>query len=51
MLNAFPLDVWMKRATTEHYGKEFDPEIFRPYAGIAQQYIYYYVRNAKKSLL
>ena len=46
MLDAFPLDVWMKRAVAEHYGAGFDPGIFSPYAGIAQQYIYHYTRNA-----
>ena len=46
MLDAFPLDVWMKRAVAEHYGADFDPTIFSPYAGIAQQYIFYYMRNA-----
>ena len=45
MMDAFPLDVWMKRAITKHYGPAFDPSIFAPYAGIAQQYIYYYTRN------
>jgi len=46
MLDAFPLDIWMKRAVAEHYGADFDPGIFSPYAGIAQQYIYYYTRSA-----
>ena len=45
MLDAFPVDVWMKRAMTEQYGKNFDPKIFGKYAGIAQQYIYYYARS------
>jgi len=45
MLDAFPLDVWMKRAVAEHYGKGFDPSVFSPYAGIAQQYIFHYIRN------
>ena len=44
-LDAFPLDVWMKRAVAEHYGAGFDPGIFSPYAGIAQQYIFYYTRS------
>ena len=44
MLDAFPQDVWMKRAVAEHYGPEFDPGIFSPYAGIAQQYIFHYMR-------
>jgi N-glycosylase/DNA lyase len=45
MLDAFPLDVWMKRAVAQQYGKDFDPAIFSPYAGVAQQYIYYYARS------
>jgi len=45
MLDAFPLDVWMKRAVVQHYGPNFDPGIFDPYAGIAQQYIFHYSRS------
>ena len=45
MLDAFPVDVWMKRAVASHYGPDFDPCIFNPFAGIAQQYIFYYTRN------
>jgi N-glycosylase/DNA lyase len=45
MLDAFPQDVWIKRAIAEQYGKTFDPKIFTPYAGIAQQYIFYYTRS------
>jgi len=47
MLDTFPRDVWMKRAVEKYYGPDFDPKIFRPYAGIAQQYIFYYIRTAK----
>jgi len=50
MLDAFPLDVWMKRAVAEYFGPGFDPGVFSPYAGLAQQYIFYYVRNNKKRL-
>jgi len=46
MLDAFPLDVWMKKAVNKYYGKNFDPGIFSPYAGIAQQYIFNYVRSS-----
>jgi len=46
MLDAFPLDVWMKRAVAQQYGPGFDPAVFSPYAGIAQQYIYYYSRSS-----
>ena len=49
MLDAFPLDVWMKRAVASHYGPGFDPRVFSPYAGIAQQYIFYYTRSGGRS--
>jgi len=45
MLDAFPLDIWMKRAVEQHYSPDFDPNIFSPYAGIAQQYIFNFIRN------
>lgn len=45
MLDAFPIDVWMKKALAAHYGKSFDPKVFEPYAGIAQQYMFYYARS------
>ncbi len=42
-LDAFPMDVWMKRAMQTLFpGKT--PESFGPYAGIAQQYIFHYSR-------
>jgi len=47
MLDAFPLDVWMKRAIADNYGPGFDSSVFSPYAGVAQQYIYYYSRSVK----
>ena len=47
MLDAFPIDVWMKKALDAHYGKGFDPKIFSPYAGIAQQYMFYFARSGK----
>jgi len=45
-LDVFPLDVWMKRAVAKYYGPGFDPDIFSPYAGIAQQYIFHFIRNS-----
>ena len=45
MLDAFPVDVWMKKAVAKHYGSTFNPSIFTPYAGIAQQYIFHYMRT------
>ncbi len=48
MLNAFPIDVWIKKVLSEHYDKNFDPKIFGEYAGIAQQYMFYYARQEGK---
>jgi len=45
MLDSFPMDVWMKRTVAEQYGSDFNPSVFSPYAGIAQQYIFHYARN------
>lgn len=44
-LEAFPVDVWMDRALREHFPSGFDPDSLGPYAGIAQQYIFYYARS------
>lgn len=46
-LAAFPVDVWMKRALDAHFPKAFDPETFGEYAGLAQQYIFYYARSGE----
>jgi N-glycosylase/DNA lyase len=43
-LDAFPVDTWMKKAAV-YYGGKFDPTLFGEYAGIAQQYIFYYARS------
>ena len=47
---AFPMDTWMKKAVAEHYGKDFDPGIFGEYAGLAQQYMFYYQRENSKGV-
>ncbi len=44
-LDAFPIDVWMKRAIDEYFGGKLDPASLGRYAGIAQQYIFHYIRN------
>lgn len=48
MKDAFPVDVHMKRAIAEHYGKDFDPRIFGDLAGVAQQYMFYYQRSKNR---
>ena len=47
-LEAFPIDVWMKRAIDTYFGGKLDPTTLGPYAGIAQQYIFHYIRNENK---
>ncbi len=51
--DAFPADVWIKRVMREHYGfegndrqiYEFARERFGKYAGIAQQYLFFWQRE------
>ncbi len=44
-LEAFPIDVWMKRAIDEYFDGKLDHKKFGKWAGIAQQYIFHYIRN------
>ena len=45
-LEAFPVDTWIRKALKQDYGPDFDPaKAFGPYAGIAQQYIFYHARG------
>jgi len=46
-LDAFPVDTWMKKAIANHFDKDFDASIFSPYAGLAQQYMFYFERSGK----
>ena len=41
---AFPVDVWIKRVLAEYYPDGF-PEFAKENAGIAQQYLFHYIRN------
>ncbi len=45
-IDAFPKDVWIKRAMEVLFGGEL-PENAQKYAGIAQQYIFFYARDTK----
>lgn len=56
MVNAFPVDVWVKRVMSNYYfgGKEpgcdlyeFAKKKFSPYGGFAQQYLFYHARENK----
>ena len=53
---SFPIDVWVKRVMSEVYGfsendvrgmAKFADETFGEYAGLAQQYLFNYIRNGK----
>lgn len=44
-LDAFPVDVWIKRALAANMPKGFDPSSLGKYAGLAQQYMFYHARE------
>jgi N-glycosylase/DNA lyase len=56
---AFPIDVWMERAMRYYFRssrltplrmREFAERHFGQYAGYAQQYLYHYIRTARRPL-
>ena len=44
-LDAFPVDVWIKRALAENMPEGFEPSSLGKYAGLAQQYMFYHARE------
>ncbi len=48
-LEAFPIDVWMRRAIDTYFDGNLDPASLGRYAGVAQQYIFHYIRNLSSS--
>ncbi|MCL2776128.1 MAG: hypothetical protein FWD71_22730 [Oscillospiraceae bacterium] len=45
-LDSFPIDVWIKRVLEKYYPADFSPQNgFGEYAGIANEYLYYYERK------
>ena len=44
-MEAFPIDVWIKRALKEHFPPDFDPAVLGEYAGLAQQYLFFHARS------
>ena len=46
-LEAFPVDVWVKRIMAEMYSDGL-PECTKSYEGIAQQYLFHWRRNSKE---
>ncbi len=47
-LDAFPIDVWMKRAIDTYFDGSLDYLALGNYRGVAQQYIFHYIRNLEK---
>jgi len=46
-IEAFPIDVWISRVCDQYYGGHFDVDKYPGFAGILQQYMFYFVRNNK----
>ena len=44
---AFPVDVWIERVIREEYAGHFPLERYPGFAGVMQQYMFYYARNHK----
>ena len=42
--DAFPIDVWVKRVMAEFYPQGVEPKEFGRYAGLAQQYLFFFRR-------
>jgi N-glycosylase/DNA lyase len=42
--DAFPVDVWVKRVIEKYFPAPFDAASLGAYAGLAQQYLFYYER-------
>jgi N-glycosylase/DNA lyase len=44
-IDAFPVDVWIRRILDEQYPDGYPMERYRPYNGIYQQYMFYHYRK------
>lgn len=42
---SFPIDVWMKRIINNRYSGHFNTDRFTGYAGVVQQYMFFYERH------
>ena len=49
-LDAFPIDVWIKKVVLKYFDENFDPASLGEYAGIAQQYLFYYERYLQSKI-
>ncbi len=48
-IGAFPVDVWIKRIEDEYYGGRFPVERYEGFAGVLQQYMFFYKRGIAKT--
>lgn len=48
-IDGFPVDVWIKKVLKEIYQNNFPLEKYAGYAGIIQQYMFYYMRNGRSN--
>jgi len=46
-IEGFPVDVWIRKVLEEVYQNNFNKELYTGYAGIVQQYMFYYMRHLK----
>lgn len=44
-LDSFPIDTWIKQIISAEYGGKFPVEMYSGFAGVIQQYIFYYARQ------
>ncbi|MDR1391428.1 MAG: hypothetical protein LBI95_03655 [Holosporales bacterium] len=44
-IDAFPIDTWINRIISAHYNGHLDIDRFKEYAGIVQQYMFFYQRS------
>lgn len=49
-IDAFPVDVWIKRIVETRYAKAFPVERYAAFVGIVQQYMFFYERSLKHNL-
>lgn len=47
-LDAVPRDTWIKHVENDLYGGKFDWKEYKDYAGVIQQYIFYYIRQKQR---
>lgn len=48
-LSAFPVDVWIKKVIANRFENGLDHTLFGDYAGVAQQYLFYFERYVENS--